>query len=228
WTAGGDMRTALNALELAVITTHAGNDGIIKIDEKIAEQSIQKKSLSFDESMYYDMISAFIKSMRGSDSSAAVYWAIRLIDAGADPLLIARRIVIHSAEDVGLADPNAINVAVSALTAFQNIGLPEGKIPLTEAIIYVAEAPKSNSVVTTLFAAEDAVKNIHSEIVPQYLRDTNFKAADDKPHGYKYPHDFGGWVAQQYLPDEIKDKVFYTPTDNGFEAVIKNRQKERK
>ncbi|HKL94045.1 MAG TPA: replication-associated recombination protein A, partial [Clostridia bacterium] len=129
WTAGGDMRTALNALELAVITTHAGNDGIIKIDEKIAEQSIQKKSLSFDESMYYDMISAFIKSMRGSDSNAAVYWAMRLIDAGADPLLIARRIVIHSAEDVGLADPNAINVAVSALTAFQNIGLPEGKIP---------------------------------------------------------------------------------------------------
>jgi len=228
WTAGGDMRTALNALELAAITTRADKNGIITIDELVAEQSIQKKSLSFDESMYYDMISAFIKSMRGSDSNAAVYWAMRLIDAGGDPLLIARRIMIHASEDVGLADPNALVVATSAFTAFQNIGLPEGRIPLTEAIIYVAEAPKSNSVVTALFSAEEAVKNIHCEKVPIHLRDAHFKSEGDKPHDYKYPHDFGGWVAQQYLPDEIKDEKFYSPSDNGFEAVIKERQKLRK
>ncbi|MDD4839508.1 MAG: replication-associated recombination protein A [Clostridia bacterium] len=228
WTAGGDMRTALNALELAAITTRADKNGIITIDELVAEQSIQKKSLSFDESMYYDMISAFIKSMRGSDSNAAVYWAMRLIDAGGDPLLIARRIMIHASEDVGLADPNALVVATSAFTAFQNIGLPEGRIPLTEAIIYVAEAPKSNSVVTALFSAEEAVKNIHCEKVPIHLRDAHFKSEGDEPHDYKYPHDFGGWVAQQYLPDEIKDEKFYSPSDNGFEAVIKERQKLRK
>lgn len=228
WTANGDMRTALNALELAVITTHANAEGIINVDEKIAEQSIQKKSLAFDESMYYDMISAFIKSMRGSDSNAAIYWAMRLIEAGADPMLIARRVVIHASEDVGLADPNALLVAVSAMMAFQNIGLPEGKIPLTEAIIYVCEAPKSNSVVLAISAAENALQTIHNENVPQYLRDGNFKSKSEKPQGYKYPHDFGGWVAQQYLPDEIKNDVYYTPSKNGFEAEITKRQKERK
>jgi putative ATPase len=227
WAAGGDMRTALNALELAAMTTRPDSAGKIVIDENIAEQSIQKKSLSFDESMYYDMLSAFIKSMRGSDSNAALYWAMRLIDAGADPMLIARRAVIHAAEDVGMADPNALPVAVSAMTAFQNIGLPEGKIPLCEAIIYVSEAPKSNSVVVAIERAENAVASIHKEAVPPYLRDVNYKGKDDKVSGYKYPHDFGGWVKQQYLPDEIKDKVFYKPTKNGFEAEIAKRQAQR-
>ena len=147
-TAAGDLRTALNALELAALTTTPSvEDGVIVIDRTAAEQSIQRKALGFDESMYYDIISAFIKSMRGSDSDAAVYWAERLIEAGADPMLVARRIVIHAAEDVGMADPHALVVAVSAMTAFEKIGLPEGRIPLTEAIIYVSEAPKSNSVV---------------------------------------------------------------------------------
>jgi putative ATPase len=226
WASGGDLRTALNALELAVVTTHANKDGVIHVTSEVAEQSIQKKALGFDESMYYDIISAFIKSMRGSDSNAAVYWAMRLIDAGCDPMLIARRIVIHAAEDVGLADPNALNVAVSAMQAYEKIGLPEGKIPLTEGIIYVAEAPKSNRVVEALYGADNAVKTIKHESVPIYLRDANFKA--EKVSGYKYPHDYGGYVEQQYLPDEIKDKVFYKPTENGFEKVIKERQLSRK
>ena len=224
-TAGGDLRTALNALELAAITTHADSDGVVRVDEGVAEQSIQQKALGFDESMYYDIISAFIKSMRGSDSNAAVYWAERLIEAGADPMLVARRIVIHAAEDVGLADPNALVVAVSAMHAFERIGLPEGRIPLTEAIIYVSEAPKSNSVVGALYSAERAVKTVVHESVPVYLRDPNYRG--EKITGYKYPHDYGGWVEQQYLPDEIKDSVFYTPSDNGFEQVIKERQKMR-
>ncbi|MBR5173884.1 MAG: replication-associated recombination protein A, partial [Clostridia bacterium] len=187
WAAGGDLRTALNALELAAITTPADENGDICITKDVAEQSIQKKALSFDESMYYDIISAFIKSMRGSDSNAAVYWAERLIEAGCDPMLIARRIVIHAAEDVGLADPNALNVAVSAMQAYEKIGLPEGRIPLVEGIIYVAEAPKSNRVVEALYNAEEAVRTIKHEAVPVHLRDANFKT--EKISGYKYPHD---------------------------------------
>lgn len=226
WAAGGDLRTALNALELAAITTHPDTDGVVRVDKQVAEQSIQRKALGFDESMYYDIISAFIKSMRGSDSNAAVYWAERLIEAGADPMLIARRAVIHAAEDVGMADPQALVVAVSAMHAFEKIGLPEGRIPLTEAIIYVSEAPKSNRVVVALERAEKAVKEIRHESVPVYLRDPNYKK--EKICGYKYPHDYGGWVEQQYLPDEIKDKVFYEPTDHGYEKIVQERRKARK
>lgn len=227
WASGGDLRTALNALELAAMSTHAGEDGIIRIGKIEAEQSIQQKALSVTEDMYYDMISAFIKSMRGSDSSAALYWAERLIEAGCDPMLIARRIMIHACEDVGLADPNAIVVASSCVTAFERIGLPEGRIPLAEGIIYVSEAPKSNKVVVALEGAENAVKTVKHESVPLYLRDPNYKG-EEKVSGYKYPHSYGGWVEQQYLPDEIKDAVFYTPTENGFEKVIKERQIARK
>ena len=226
WAAGGDLRTALNALELAAITTHPDTDGVVRVDKQVAEQSIQRKALGFDESMYYDIISAFIKSMRGSDSNAAVYWAERLIEAGADPMLIARRAVIHAAEDVGMADPQALVVAVSAMHAFEKIGLPEGRIPLTEAIIYVSEAPKSNRVVVALERAEKAVKEIRHESVPVYLRDPNYKK--EKIGGYKYPHDYGGWVEQQYLPDEIKNKVFYEPTDHGYEKIVQERRKARK
>lgn len=228
WASGGDLRTALNALELACLTTHAGADGIIHVGKEEAEQSIQQKALSMTEDMYYDMISAFIKSMRGSDSNAALYWAERLIEAGCDPMLIARRIMIHACEDVGLADPNAIVVAQSCVAAFERIGLPEGRIPLAEGIIYVAEAPKSNKVVEALDLAESAVKNVKHESVPLYLRDPNYKGVDEKVSGYKYPHDYGGWVKQQYLPDELKDEVFYSPTENGFEKTIKERQKNRK
>ncbi len=228
WASAGDMRTALNALELAALTTHADSDGVIRVGKEEAEQSIQQKALSMTEDMYYDMISAFIKSMRGSDSSAALYWAERLIEAGCDPMLIGRRIMIHACEDVGMADPNAIVVATSCVQAFEKIGLPEGRIPLAEGIIYVSEAPKSNKVVEALGGAENAVKNIKHETVPLYLRDPNYKGDDEKVSGYKYPHSYGGWVKQQYLPDEIKDAVFYEPTENGFEKVIKERQSKRK
>lgn len=228
WASGGDMRTALNALELAALTTHAGEDGVIKVDKEEAEQSIQQKALSMTEDMYYDMISAFIKSMRGSDSNAALYWAERLIEAGCEPMLIGRRIMIHACEDVGMADPNAIVVATSCVQAFERIGLPEGRIPLAEGIIYVSEAPKSNKVVEALGGADNAVKTIKHETVPLYLRDPNYKGNEEKVSGYKYPHDYGGWVKQQYLPDEIKDAKFYEPTENGFEKVIKERQEKRK
>lgn len=228
WASGGDLRCALNALELAALTTHPSEDGVIHIGKAEAEQSIQQKALSLTDDMYYDMISAFIKSMRGSDSSAAVYWAERLIEAGLDPLLIGRRIMIHACEDVGLADPNAIVVAQAAVAAYERLGLPEGRIPLVEAIIYVSEAPKSNKVVEALYSAESAVKNIKHETVPLYLRDPNFKGKEEKVNGYKYPHDYGGWVEQQYLPDELKDAKFYEPTENGFEVEIKRRQEERK
>lgn len=228
WASAGDLRTALNALELAALTTHAGSDGVIRVGKEEAEQSIQQKALSMTEDMYYDMISAFIKSMRGSDSNAALYWAERLIEAGCDPMLIGRRIMIHACEDVGLADPNAIVVATSCVQAFEKIGLPEGRIPLAEGIIYVSEAPKSNKVVEALGGAENAVKTIKHETVPLYLRDPNYKGVDEKVSGYKYPHSYGGWVKQQYLPDEIKDAIFYEPTENGFEKVIKERQEKRK
>ena len=228
WASAGDMRTALNALELAALTTHADEDGVIRVGKEEAEQSIQQKALSMTEDMYYDMISAFIKSMRGSDSNAALYWAERLIEAGCDPMLIGRRIMIHACEDVGMADPNAIVVATSCVQASGKIGLPEGRIPLAEGIIYVSEAPKSNKVVEALGGAENAVKNIKHETVPLYLRDPNYKGDDEKVSGYKYPHSYGGWVKQQYLPDEIKDAVFYEPTENGFEKVIKERQSKRK
>jgi len=224
---GGDLRTALNALELAALTTHPDESGAVIIDKTVAEQSVQQKALCVTEDMYYDMISAFIKSMRGSDSSAALYWAERLIEAGCDPLLIGRRIMIHACEDVGLADPNAVVVAEACVAAFERIGLPEGRIPLAEGIIYVSEAPKSNKVVEALGLAENSVKNVKHESVPLYLRDPNYKGKDERVSGYKYPHDFGGWVEQQYLPDELAGEKFYVPTENGFEKEIAKRQKER-
>ncbi len=216
--ANGDARNALNSLELAVMSTNPNKEGKIVIDLQIAQQSSQRKAMSIDDSMYYDMISAFIKSMRGSDADAAVYWADRLIESGCDPLLIARRCIIHAVEDVGMADPNALVVATSALTAFQNIGLPEGKKILFEAAIYVAEAPKSNSVEVAESIANDLVKNSMSGEVPTYLQDQTYKLKKDS--SYKYPHDYGGWVEQQYLPDNLKDAKIYIPGNNGFEAKL--------
>lgn len=216
--ANGDARNALNSLELAVLSTNPNSEGVINIDLEVARQSSQKQTLSIDNSMYYDMISAFIKSMRGSDSDAALYWAERLLQSGCDPLLIARRIIIHSVEDVGMADPNALVVATSALTGFQSIGLPEGKKLLYQAIIYVCEAPKSNSVEMAQFAVQDIVENEKPGPVPLYLQDPNYKL--EKVSGYKYPHDYGGWVEQQYLPDNLKDVEIYKPSKNGFEKNL--------
>ncbi len=223
WASGGDLRSALNALELAVLTTPISKDGETVITKEIAEQSIQRPSMSVDESMYYDMISAFIKSMRGSDADAALFWSERLIQAGCDPMLICRRIVLHAAEDVGMADPNALNIAVSAMLAFQNIGYPEGRIPMAEAIIYVCEASKSHSVESALCSASEMAINNPDLPVPIYLRDANYKT--EKIEGYKYPHDYGGWVEQTYLPFEIKDCEFYIPSQNGKEKELVRAKK---
>lgn len=226
---GGDLRTAYNALELAVLTTPADENGKTTITLKDAEQSIQRKALSYDENSYYDMLSAFCKSLRGSSSDAALYYAHRLISGGCDPLLIARRLVVHSAEDVGMADPQALVVATSALTAFQNIGYPEGLIPLSEAIIYVCEAPKSNSTVVAMNAAKHAAESAKDDTVPAHLRNSVFadSEAKNKSKAYKYPHDYGGYVEQQYLPDSIRGEVFYHPSDNGFEKTVKNIRKDK-
>lgn len=225
----GDLRTAYNALELAVLTTPSDNDGKVTVTLKDAEQSIQRKALSYDENSYYDMLSAFCKSLRGSDSDAALYYAHRLIEGGCDPLLLARRLVVHSAEDVGMADPNALVVATSALTAFLNIGYPEGLIPLSEAIVYVCEAPKSNSVIIAMNKAQDAAKSIKDDTVPAHLRNSVFADSDAKARSrqYKYPHDYGGWVEQQYLPDSLKGSVFYEPKDNGFENEVKKIRQDK-
>ena len=226
WASGGDVRTALNALELAAVTTSASADGAIHITKEIAAQSIQKRVLSISDDNYYDMLSAFCKSLRGSDSNAGLYWAMRLIDAGCDPLLIFRRIIAHSAEDVGMANPNALVVATSALTAYEKIGMPEGTLPLAEAIICVCESEKSNSVVIARDEAERAVQTVKKEEVPMYLRDVNYK--QEKISGYKYPHDYGGYVEQQYLPDDLKDAKFYVPSDHGYEKVVKERPERLK
>ena len=228
-TASGDMRSAFNALELAVITTDIDSDGAVHVTRLIASQSMQKKALSVDTGMYYDMISAFIKSMRGSDPNAAMFWFERLLEAGTDPLLLARRIVIHASEDVGLADPMALVVATSALTAFQNLGLPEGRIPLTEAILYICNCPKSNTVVNTLYAAEGSAKNHPTARVPRYLMDENYPRGTeeiDQP-AYKYPHNYGGWVEQQYLPDEVKDDVYFVPSGIGLDTGCRQSKKTK-
>lgn len=227
-TAAGDLRVAYNALELAALTTEA-KDGVVHITLKDAEESIQQKALSFDEQMYYDMLSAFCKSLRGSDANAALYYMQRLVKGGCDPLLIIRRVIAHSAEDVGMADPNALIVATSALLAYEKMGLPEGLLPITEAIIYVCEAEKSNSVVIAMdAAAKDATEN-KDDAVPPWVKNAVYGSADDKAQArkYKYPHDYGGYVEQQYLPDGLKDRVYYIPKDNGYEKTVKEIRKRK-
>ncbi len=229
FTASGDLRTAYNALELAVLTTPPDSEGRIHVTLSDAEQSIQRKALSYNEDLYYDILSAFCKSLRGSDADAALYYAFRLIEGGCDPLLVFRRLIAHSAEDVGLSDPRALIMATSALTAFQNMGAPEGFLPLTEAIIYVCETEKSNSVVMALDSAREAARESKDDDIPKYLRDSSNGSREMKAESakYKYPHSYGGWVKQQYLPDSLRDAVFYHPSDKGFEAEIK-RIREKK
>ncbi len=230
-TAGGDLRTAYNALELAVLTTPPQSDGSISVTLADAEQSIQKKAMSYGKDEFYDYLSAFCKSLRGSDSNAALYYAMRLIEGGCDPMIVARRLVIHSSEDVGMSDPNALVVATSAMYALEKTGYPEGLIPLSNAIIYVCEAPKSNSVVTAMNAAKrDAATVRDDDGVPAYLKDNSFGDAGIKSQSkkYKYPHDFaGGFVEQQYLPDKLKDKIYYVPSDYGYEKTVKENRKNK-
>lgn len=228
WACSGDLRTALNALELAVMTTSPAKDGIIKINKITAEQSIQTKALSIDQSVYYDILSAFCKSLRGSDPNAALYWANRLIQAGCDPLVIARRLIVHASEDVGLADSNASLLAVNAYMAIERLGMPEGNIPLSHAIIYVCLAPKSNSVVTAMGGAQNAVLNTKDDNVPHSLRDKNYPHIIDDQSAYKYPHEYGGYVEQQYLPNSLRDARFYEPSENGEEPILIKRLKYEK
>ena len=223
--AGGDARSALNAVELGILTTERSTDDKIHITIDVAAECIQKRVMNYDKTgdNHYDTISAFIKSMRGSDPDAAVYYLAKMLYAGEDIKFIARRIMICAAEDVGNADPMALTVAVSASQAIERIGMPEAQIILSQAAIYVATAPKSNSAVNAIFEAMDNVKKMKTT-VPSYLQDAHYGGAANMGRGigYKYAHDYPNhYVDQQYLPDEIKDERFYHPSDNGHEKDIK-------
>ena len=221
----GDARIALNGLELAVLSSKPDARGVRVIDLAVVEESVQRPAIVYDNTgdEHYDIVSAFIKSMRGSDPDATVYYLARMLDAGEDPLFIARRVIVHAAEDVGLADPRALQVAQSAAAALQFIGMPEGRIILAEAALYVAKAPKSNS---TIMAIENALAQVRSGKngpVPDHLKDSHYAGAKQLGHGigYQYPHDApNGWVPQQYLPNNLVGSVFYqeNPRDyKGFE-----------
>lgn len=224
--ASGDVRTALNALELAALTTPTGEEGI-RITRAIAEDSIQKPMMRVDETLYYDMLSAFCKSLRGSDPDAALLWSSRLLYAGCDPRLIVRRLIAHASEDVGMADPNAMLQAVAAAQALEFVGLPEARLPISQAIIYICMAPKSDTVVSAMGAAfADAERGQLGE-VPLHLRDTHYQGASRLGNGagYLYPHDFPGhWVRQNYMPDGFEDTVYYEPGQLGFEQHLSKKK----
>lgn len=224
--AGGDARAALNAIELGVLTTQRSGDGKIHIDLVAAQECIQKRAVRYDKNgdSHYDTISAFIKSMRGSDPDAAVYYLARMLYAGEDIKFIARRIMICASEDVGNADPQALTVAVSAAQAAERIGMPEAQIILSQAVTYVACAPKSNAACLAIQAAMDTVKTTRSNPVPVHLQDRHYRGAADLGHGngYLYAHDYPRhYVKQQYLPDGMEGAVFYEPSDNGYERQIR-------
>ena len=224
--AGGYARAALNALELAVLTTEKGADVKIHVTLDVASECIQKRVVRYDKTgdNHYDTVSAFIKSMRGSDPDAAVYYLAKMLYAGEDIKFIARRIMICASEDVGNADPQALVVAVAAAQAVERMGMPEAQITLSQAVTYVASAPKSNAACMAVFQAADSVKNV-STTVPPHLQDSNYKGAAKLGYGvgYKYAHDYPNhYVEQQYLPTEILGSRFYEPTENGYEKNIKD------
>ncbi len=226
---GGDARSALNAVELGILTTERSGDGKIHLTLKAASECIQKRVVRYDKTgdNHYDTISAFIKSMRGSDPDAAVFYLAKMLYAGEDIKFIARRIMICASEDVGNADPMALTVAVSAAQAVERIGMPEAQIILSQAVLYVATAPKSNSACQAVFAAMESVK-AHRTTVPSHLQDAHYKGSKSlgRGTGYRYAHDYPKhYVRQQYLPDEIADARFYEPGDNGYEKEIKDWMK---
>ena len=224
--ANGDVRMALNALELAALTTPTEN-GIIHITLPIAEESIQKPVVRCDDTLFYDMLSAFCKSLRGSDSDAALLWFSRLLYAGADPRMLARRIIAHASEDVGLANPDAMLQAVAAAQALEMIGMPEARLSLTQAIIAVCESPKSNSVVMAMDAAKADAERGDLGAVPTYLRDTHYAGYEKlgNGEGYLYPHDFEGhYIKQNYMPEGFENTVYYRPGKLGFEKNISKKK----
>lgn len=216
---GGDVRTALNGLEVAVLTTKMGPDGYVEITNEIASQSLNKKKAMFDKTgdSHYDNISAFIKSLRGSDADAAVFYLARALNAGEDPVFMARRMVISAAEDVGLANPNALVMATSAMQAVTMVGMPEARIILSEAAVYIAKSKKSNSTYMAINQALDDVANKDTGTIPMHIRNAPAEGMSDFGYGkgYKYPHDFPGhWVEQQYLPDKILGTIYYKKGEN--------------
>ena len=230
--AGGDARCALNAVELAVLTTPRGEDGKIHLTLSVAEECIQKRVVRYDKNgdNHYDIISAFIKSMRGSDPDAAVYYLAKMLYAGEDVKFIARRIMILASEDIGNADPQALQVAVATAQAVERVGMPESQIILSQAVTYMACAPKSNSAVNAIFAAMNSVKKTKTT-VPPHLQDAHYGGHDKLGHGvgYQYAHDYPDhYVKQQYLPSEILGERFYEPGDLGYERVIKEHMKKIK
>lgn len=226
---GGDARTALNAIELGILTTERGADGKIHITLEVAQDCVQKRAIRYDKTgdNHYDTISAFIKSMRGSDADAAIYYLARMLYAGESVSFIARRIVICAAEDVSNADPNALVVANAAAEAVERLGMPEARIVLAQAAAYVACAPKSNSAIIAIDAAMAAVRNEHTPTIPPHLMDAHYKGAQKLGHGldYKYAHSYKNhYVKQQYLPDELQGRSFYELSAQGYEKTLKEYQ----
>ncbi len=223
-TANGDARSALNALELAALTTAPDEEGCIHIDAAVAAESVQKKVVNVDDEQFYNMLSAFCKSLRGGDSDAAIAWFARLVYAGVDPRVICRRLIAHASEDVGLANPQAMTQAVAAAQALELIGMPEARLSITQTIIFICESPKSNSVVMAMDAAFADAERIPDQPVPMHLRDTAYKGADKLGNGkgYKYPHDYPGHVVQQeYMPPSVKGRRYYIPGELGNEGKIR-------
>ena len=228
--ANGDARAALNAIELAVLTTKPGGDGVIHITLEIAEESIQKRAIRCDEEEYFNMLSAFCKSLRGSDSDAALFWCARMLYAGVDPRIIVRRMIAHASEDVGMANPNALTQAVAAAQALEFNGMPEARLNIAQAIIFICESPKSNSVLMAIEGAMADAEASYQQPVPAHLRDTHYKGASSLGNGkgYVYPHDLPDhYLKQQSLPDNLKGHVYYRPSEMGAEAKIKKAKETR-
>nr|WP_330361458.1 replication-associated recombination protein A [Butyrivibrio sp. VCB2006] len=231
--ADGDARHALNAIELGILTTQRSEDGLIHITKEVAEECIQKKVARYDKDgdNHYDTISAFIKSMRGSDPDAAVYYLARMLNAGEDPKFIVRRMMVCASEDVGNADPQALQVAVAASLAVERLGMPEARITLAQAASYIATAPKSNAAICAIDDAMAMVRETGNLPIPTHLQDAHYKSAGKLGHGigYKYAHDYpNNYVEQQYLPYELNGKEFYNPSGNGYEVKIKEHMKKLK
>ncbi len=231
--ADGDARHALNAIELGIMTTQRSEDGLIHITREVAEECIQKKVARYDKDgdNHYDTISAFIKSMRGSDPDAAVYYLARMLNAGEDPKFIVRRMMVCASEDVGNADPQALQVAVAASLAVERLGMPEARITLSQAATYIATAPKSNAAYLAVDEALQTVRETGNLPIPSHLQDAHYKGASKLGHGigYKYAHDYKDhYVRQQYLPYELSGREFYSPTGNGYEKKISEHMKRLK
>lgn len=225
--AQGDARVALNSLEAAVMLSKPDQAGKRMVTLETAQEAIQRKALLYDKGgeEHYNVISAFIKSMRGSDPDAALYWLARMLDAGEDPLFVARRMIIFASEDIGNADPQAVQMAIAIKDAFDFIGMPEGWIPLAQGVTYLACAPKSNASYLAYLAALKDVREKGALPVPFHIRNAPTPLMKDLGYGmgYKYPHSFGGYTEQVYLPDELQDREYYKPTENGFDKEIKER-----